>query len=267
MRTSRLKRTAIVILALVNACLLVLLVSRRLQERAARERTVAQLVRLYETNGVSLSPALVPRTAPRPAPAEPPRSLSGEAAFAEAVLGPCVAEEVGGGIYRYVGDGGQCLLRASGAVEAALSREVPDPEGFSESLFAAFGYAALFSDLSEGSGTVVAVRMLPNAMVFNAELALTFSGGRLLSVTGSFVPSAESGDRNSGIDGVTALVRFLDHAVGSGEVCTAVTDVRGGYLLQSTASVSQRLVPVWCVTTDVSQYYVNMTNGEITREA
>ena len=70
----------------------------------------------------------------------------------------------------------------------------------------------------------------------------------------------------AGMDGVTALVRFLDYSRGSGEVCTAVTDVRAGYLLQSTASAAQRLIPAWCVSTDVNRYYVNMTSGEVTRE-
>ena len=60
-------------------------------------------------------------------------------------------------------------------------------------------------------------------------------------------------------------MRFLDHSNLSGEVCTAITDVRGGYLLQSTASAYQRLIPVWRITTDVSEYYVNATNGEVTR--
>ena len=268
MKTSRLKSTAIVILALANAFLLILLVGRRLQERAARERTVTQLVRLYASAGVTLPPALVPRGSELPAPAGPARSLDAEAAFAEALLGPCVAEDVGGGIYRYVGDAGQCLLRASGAVEATLLRDVSDPAAFSEELFAACGYALVSAELNAGSGAVTAVRALPDAEVFNAELTLRFSDGRLVSADGSFVPPVETGSRGSaGVDGVTALVRLLDHNSAAGEVCTAVTDVRSGYLLQSTASAAQRLVPVWRVATDVSRYYVNISSGEITRES
>ena len=268
MKSSRIKSTVIVILALVNACLFILLVSRRAQERVARSHTVTQLTRLYSDSGVELPASLVPTEALRLAAVDPARDLSTEAAFAEDLLGPCAREDVGGGIYRYVGQSGQCLLRASGAVEAALDRAVDDPEAFLASLFAAHGYAALYSDLSDGSGTVVAVRTLPDATVFNAELTLTFGQNRLLSAAGLFVPPAEStGERGGGITGVTALVRFLDYSKSSGEVCTAITGVRGGYLLQNTASVSQRLIPAWCVGTDVSQYYVNSTTGEVTRGA
>ena len=268
MKSSRIKSTIIVILALVNACLLILLVSRRTQERAARSHTVAQLTRLYGESGVELPAALVPAESLRLASVDLARDLSAEAAFAEALLGPCVSEEVGGGIYRYVGQSGQCLVRASGAVEAALDRAVDDPEAFLASLFDAHGYAASYSGLSGGSGTVVAVRALPDATVFNAELTLTFEENRLISAAGFFIPSAgPAGEHSGGITGVTALVRFLDHSKTSGEICTAITGVRGGYLLQNAASVSQRLIPAWCIDTDVSRYYVNSTTGEVTRGA
>ena len=266
MKTSRLKNVIIVILALANAFLLVLLISRRAQERSARDRAVEQLIALYAASGVDLPAAFIPGEDPHLSSVDPVRSLSAEASFAEALLGECASEDVGGGIYRYSGGAGQCLLRSGGTVEAALDRAVDDPETFFEALFSAYGYVALVSDLNGGTGTVVAVRMLPAGMVFNAKLELQFSQNHLVSVTGSFVPSVEPGDRGEGIDGVTALVRFLDYSNSSGEVCTAVTDVRGGYLLQSTASASQRLIPAWCITTDVNQYYVNMLTGEVTRD-
>ena len=267
MKTSRLKNVIIAILALVNAFLLVLLISRRAQERAARDRIETQLIALYAASGVELPAALIPQEGSHLSSVDPARSLSSEAAFAEAILGACASEDVGGGIYRYEGEAGQCLLRSGGAVEAVLDRAVGDPETYFETLFSAHGYAALSSDVDLGSGTVVAVRMLPTGMVFNAELVLEFSQERLLSVTGSFVPPVEPVERGEGVDGVTALVRFLDYSNASGEVCTAVTDVRSGYLLQSTASASQRLIPAWCITTDVNQYYVNILTGEVTREA
>ena len=268
MKTSRLKNVIIAILALVNAFLLVLLVSRRAQERAARDRAETQLIRLYAASGVELPAALIPSGDARLSSVDPTRSLSAESAFAEALLGPCMPEDVGGGIFRYVGESGQCLLRSSGTIEAEPNRAVDDPEAYCEELFASCGYAALSSDVgADGSGTIVAVRMLPNGMVFNAELELVFSEGLLRSVTGSFVPPVEPGERGEGIDGVTALTRFLDYSNGSGEVCTAVTDVRGGYLLQSTASASQRLIPAWSVATDVNRFYVNMLTGEVSRES
>ncbi len=270
MKTSRLKSIIIVILALVNVCLLVMLVGRKTQERAVHERTVAELVQLFADNGVNLPPALVPTEPLRLSAVDTVRNREAEAAFAAEFLGACTVEDIGGGIYRYVGDAGQCLLRASGTVEAETDRAVSDPAAFSEALFAAHGYTVLSLDLTpEGSGTVDAVRVLEEepVTVFNAGLTLTFAENRLTGVVGSFVPSVEAGGRGGNIDGVTALVRFLDYAIGSGEVCTAIGDVNGGYLLQSTASAAQRLIPAWCIATDVSRYYVNSVTGEVSRAA
>ena len=265
MKTSRLKNIVIAILALVNVFLLALLIGRGVQERAARSRAAEQLIALYAADGVTLPAGCIPAEEPRLAPVEPTRSREAELAFAEALLGACTEEDVGGGIYRYSGEHGVCLIRASGAVEAALSLPVEEPEDFFESLLAAFGYVPLRADVQEGSGTVTAVRMLPEGMVFNAQLSLRFAKGRLTAVTGSFIPPVETPEGGGGVDGVTALVRCLDYSRGGGEVFTAVSDVRSGYLLQNTASTAQRLIPAWCIQTDVNQYYVNIVTGEVTR--
>ncbi len=267
MKTSRLKNTVIVILLLVNAFLLVLLLSRERQEHAARERAATQLVELFAASGVELPASLVPLQKTHLASVDPARDMAAEGSFAAALLGECAPEDVGGGIYRYVGATGQCLLRASGAVEAEPMRDVGDPDAFLKQLFHTFGYTAVSSELSGGSGTVVAARTLSGVTVFNAELTLDFSENRLISVVGSFVPPVETGGYGEESDGVTALVRFLDYSNNNGEVCTAVSDVRSGYLLQSTASASRRLIPAWCVTTDVAKYYVNCSSGEVLRES
>ena len=266
MKTSRLKNIVIVVLALANAFLLVLLLSRRAQERAANERAVTQLVALYASNGITLPAAIVPDDV-RLSAVEPARDLDAEADFAAAVLGGCSAEDVGGGIYRYVGSAGQCLLRSSGAVEAALDRSVSDPEAFCDGICIDRGYELTYAALSDGSGTVHAIRRVSDGVVFNATLEFTFSQNRLLAVTGFFLPAVETAGGDDAIDAVTALVRFLDYSNLGGEVCTEITGVQSGYLLQSTASASLRLIPAWRVTTDVNQYYVNMISGEVTRES
>lgn len=266
MNSSRLKSIIIVILVLTNSFLLVLLLGRRTQKYAIRERRLSELTQLYAAGSITLEPARIPDGALRLTAVDPTRSFESEAAFAESIIGSCSTEEVGGGIYRYANGDAQCLIRSSGSVEASLDRAVDDPEAFCEALFSAHGYGILSSTVYNGTGEITAVRTLPTAAVFNAELLLRFSGGRLISVIGQFVPPVEAEEHGKGIDSVTALVRFLDYSNINGEVCTAVTDVRGGYLLQSATSAPQRLLPVWRITTDVAEYYVNASTGEVTRE-
>ena len=62
-----------------------------------------------------------------------------------------------------------------------------------------------------------------------------------------------------------ALVRFLDYRNASGAVCTGITWLSAGYLMQSTTSAPLQLVPVLRVDTDVYSYYVNIVSGEVSR--
>ena len=176
----------------------------------------------------------------------------------------------GGGIYRYYSsDGlnsGSCLIRSGGALEAAVSRAVDDPAEFCADLCVPLGYRT-FDVLSDGARTVVtASRFVGELEVCNASLIFTFSGSTLTTVTGTFLPPidmSESGE--TALDAVTALVRFLDYRNASGAVCTGITWLSAGYLVQSTTSAPLQLVPVLRVDTDVYSYYVNIVSGEVSR--
>ena len=116
------------------------------------------------------------------------------------------------------------------------------------------------------STVVTASRFVGELEVCNASLTFTFSGSTLTTVTGTFLPpidTSESGE--TALDAVTALVRFLDYRNASGAVCTGITWLSAGYLVQSTTSAPLQLVPVLRVDTDVYSYYVNIVSGEVSR--
>lgn len=265
MKTSRLKNIVIVILLLVNAFLLVLLLSRRAEQRAAYDRSVEQLVTLFDASGITLEPAVLPQDDALLSSALD-RDLERETAFAAALLGTVSVSDSGGGVCLYSGEYGLCSIRAGGAVEGSVSRPVEDPDLFCRDLFKSFGYERTVTQLTDGSGSVTGVRTTGSSPVFNAALTLSFSGGRLISVSGVFLSSLSKGRSGDGVDAVTALVRFLDYRTASGLVCTEILSVESGYLLQSSAPAPLRLLPVWRIVTDVNNYYVNYKTGEITRE-
>ena len=251
MNTARLKNIVILILLLANAFLLVLLFSRRAEENAAHERSVAQLTALLSADGIAFDSALLDGLPDTVLSVQPARDLAAEQALAEGIIGSVTSIDSGGGIYRYYSsDGlnsGSCLIRSGGALEAAVSRAVDDPAEFCADLCVPLGYRT-FDVLSDGS------------------LIFTFSGSTLTTVTGTFLPpidTSESGE--TALDAVTALVRFLDYRNASGAVCTGITWLSAGYLVQSTTSAPLQLVPVLRVDTDVYSYYVNIISGEVSR--
>ena len=264
MNTARLKNIVILILLLANAFLLVLLFSRRAEENAAHERSVAQLTTLLNADGIAFDSALLDGLPDTVLSVQPARDLAAEQALAEGIIGSVTSIDSGGGIYRYYSsDGlnsGSCLIRSGGALEAAVSRAVD------ADLCVPLGYRT-FDVLSDGARTVVtASRFVGELEVCNASLIFTFSGSTLTTVTGTFLPpidTSESGE--TALDAVTALVRFLDYRNASGAVCTGITWLSAGYLVQSTTSAPLQLVPVLRVDTDVYSYYVNIVSGEVSR--
>lgn len=264
MKTSRLKTIVIVILLLVNTFLLFLLLSRRAEERDSNERRIEQLCTLFEKNGVDFDRALLPDEESHLS-LSPERNAAREEAFASALLGTATASDPGG-VSRFTGEYGSCSIRSGGMVDALVSRPVDDPEGFCRQLFKTFGYAQLSSQLTNGSGSVTAVRSEKGQLIFNASLTLTFSDSSLTGVSGTFLPTLDESRRADGLDAVDALVHFLDYCSASGVVCTEVRTLDEGYLLQTSSASPLRLQSVWRISTDVSSYYVNCKTGEITRE-
>ena len=270
MNTARLKNIVIIILLLANAFLLVLLLSQRAEENAAHERSFDQLVDLYAANGISLDRRLLENFSAELLDVQPVRDLDAEQSFAAGIIGSVSSIDSGGGIYRYYSaDGmnsGVCLIRSSGALEASLNRAVEDPERFCSDLCIPYGYR-VFEILTNGADTAItAYCLLGDLEVCNGSLTFSFSSGALTSVTGTLLSPIDTANLTGmPLDAVTALVRFLDYRNASGAVCTEVTDIRGGYLLQSTTAAPQRLVPVLRVATDVYDYYVNIETGEVTR--
>lgn len=248
MNTARLKNIVILILLLANAFLLVLLFSRRAEENASHERSVAQLTALLNADGIAFDSALLDGLPDTVLSVQPARDLAAEQALAEGIIGSVTSIDSGG------------------ALEAAVSRAVDDPAEFCADLCVPLGYRT-FDVLSDGARTVItASRFVGELEVCNASLIFTFSGSTLTTVTGTFLPpidTSESGE--TALDAVTALVRFLDYRNASGAVCTGITWLSAGYLVQSTTSAPLQLVPVLRVDTDVYSYYVNIVSGEVSR--
>lgn len=267
MKPSRVKSIVIVILLLLNLLLLIPFLYRHMQERSAYERSIHELTELFTANQITLSPTVLPQTLPDAAP-EFYRDDGQEKAFATALLGPVFSREVGGGIHRFYNEHGSCLIRSNGTVDVSSAAAFDAPEKLCNDLCRQFGYAIVHSELHNGIGAVTLVRTVGGTPIYNATLTLQFRAGDSVSVSGSLLTSYTEQERVGEMDAVSALVRFLDYqnSPGAVVVCTVVTGLDSGYLLQSTLAEPLRLVPVWCVHTDVSNYYVNRSTGAVTRE-
>lgn len=265
MKTTRLKNIVILILAIANAFLMLRLVMRYRDMHEVHENMISEVVALFEANGIALSHEVVPEDVALDV-IHLSRDAQRERALADAIIGGTSAVNAGGGLYRYYNPNGTFLFRSNGAFECVASLEVEDAEAFCLGVCDAFGYANMESALdAQTSGEVTALRVSENCgEVFNCTITFTFEKGRLTAVSGFYVPDGnDAAAIDRPVSAVSALVKFLDYRNNAGVVCTEVSYMESGCLLQSGASSSLRLVPVWHIATPSGSFYVNQMSGEV----
>lgn len=265
MKTTRLKNIVILILVIANAFLMLRLVMRYHDMHEVRENMVSEVVTLFESNGITLSSECVPEDISLDI-IQLVRDTQRERAFAEAAIGPTSAVNAGGGLYRYYNPNGTFLFRSNGAFECVASMKVEDAAAFCTQICTDFGYAKMESSLDvHGTGKVTAIRMSENCgAVFNCTATFTFEEGVLTAVSGVYTPDGSAAAAiERPVSAVSALVKFLDYRNSAGVVCTEVSYMESGCLLQSGASVPLRLVPVWHIATPSGSFYVNQSSGEV----
>ncbi|MBQ3496532.1 MAG: hypothetical protein IJA73_00245 [Oscillospiraceae bacterium] len=267
MKTTRLKNIVILTLVIANAFLMLRLVMRYHDMREVRESMVSEVVTLFASSGIALSRESVPDDIALDI-IHLTRDTQRERALAEAVLGPTSAVNAGGGLYRYYNPNGTFLFRSNGVFECVASMEVDDAAAFCAQLCTAFGYAGMESTLDvHGTGKVTALRVSGSCgTVFNCTITFAFEKGVLTAVDGVYAPDGNAAAAiERPVSAVSALVKFLDYRNSTGVVCTEVSYMESGCLLQSGASAPMRLVPVWHIATPSGSFYVNQSNGEVSR--
>lgn len=267
MERYRLKNIIIIILALVNLFLLGSLMVRRTSEQAARQGVEEQLVELFASDGMLLDESAITHEAP-PALLSMSRDTAREQAAAQVFLGRSVdRHDQGGGIYAYAGENGAAVFRENGGFEMAGTLAAEDAEKACRMFCEEFSYDEPVFLLDEhGTGTAAAACLYDGRTVLGCEVSFSFENGTLRAVSGTLLPETGA-DASAGqklLTGVAALTAFQNMRRETGAVVSAVTEMYPCYRLQSSTTMPMSLVPVWCIVTDTSIYYVNCSTGAVT---
>lgn len=273
MEWPKLKNIIILILLIVNGFLLVLVGARR-EESARYERTaLEQTVQVLEQGGIQVDIEAV-TSAGGLVPMAVDRNLEREARLAQALLGePVQGENRGGGLYLYQGTLGELSLRAGGELSAEFERDkrwqTARPEDHAAALLKQLGIEAVQTGFAEqGDETAVRFRQSWNGTaVFSCEVELVYRDGYLTALRGSLL-TAGTGTAETGtpLTLPTALMRFSEELSATGDVCSAVRSMEAGYwAFTQSLSGGARLAPVWLVSTDTSDYYLDCVTGTLTR--
>lgn len=276
MEWRKLKNIIILILLLLNGFLLVLVGSRYVDslqyERAALERTLKVLA----DHGIETDPdRLFPAGALSPLTVE--RDLERELNMAQALLGSLdvEADNRGGELYLYQSGSGELSVRAGGELTAEIAdnpNSLADggPGRHAAGLLKKMGINAQQIDVAEGDGgTRVRFRQSWNGVpVFSGEVEFVYDReARLSSVEGTLFTAGDGTEEAGECMALpTALMRFYEEISATGDVCSAILSMEPGYRAAAQSlSGGTRLSPVWLVTTDIAQYYLDCATGALTR--
>lgn len=267
METSRLKSIIIFILVLVNAFLLISLAGRSTSEYAADAQIQEELQKLFSEGGIDLT-ASIPSTNP-PAALSFSRSSSAEQVMVADLLGSQITDfSETGGINSYETEAGQALFRSNGTFSVTGKLSNGDPEAFCRSFCKTYGYRNLtvpFGDASSGSAQ--AELYFNDLPVRGCQVTFLVEDGQVIGISGIYLPDVTpSVETPVSMSAATALSKFLQSCRESGTVVSSVSEVSLCYELESTVSTSLTLQPLWRVSTDTVDYYVNCSTGGISHD-
>lgn len=265
METSRLKNIIILLLVLVNLFLLGFLGVRLSSEYAAQRRTVSELTGLFAADGVTLKEGAVAFGDP-PQALTLTRDIELDRKMAVFFLGSTVSvSDEGGGIYAFTSSAGRVDSRASGSFQVTGDLGT-DLAAICRKFCQSYGYQDLRMNFDRtGTGTATATQYVNDYPVVDCTVTFQATDGELRSVSGTHLPSGgTSAAGSSSLSAVTALTMFLEARRAQGAVVSEVSSVTACYMLQSSAAAPMTLVPVWRLTTDTVDYYVNCSTGAVT---
>lgn len=272
MEWRKVKTILILMLLLVNGFLLVLVGARRGEMRRYEQTALDQAIQVLEANGIRVAPEGLTSGDGLPV-RRLERNIQAEEALARALLDEKVSgSNLGGGLYVYSGNRGQVSFRAGGELVSAMPKNNywygAEPRAFAEQLliFMDVDGEVTDMDLADGSGTVTVCQWWEGVPLFSCELVFTFEDHYLVSLSGSLLLTEEAEEEEiQCLTLPTALLRFLDEIRASGDVCSQVESMKPGYRMTQSYSGTVTLTPVWHISTNTADYYMDAGTGALTR--
>lgn len=269
MEWRKIKNIIILILLLVNGFLLFLVLGQQFKVRQYRSSAVTRAVQVLEQNGVSLSAELLRGADISLQPLSAVRSTQAEADMAQSLLGPAVQfSDQGGGVSLYTSELGSGQFLSSGEFSFTLTDHLlngQSPADHAAKLLASLGLSAELVETQtlDTGASVTFLQLLDGSPLYSSPIVFQYSETHLSSVSGTLLTGSAPAESADLLDIPTALIRFLDGILARGDVCSAISGMRPGYRASQTFGSGIRLTPVWLVSTNVSDYYLNAITGEL----
>ena len=272
MEWPRLKNIILILLVFVNVFLLVLVLARQLEAEAYDRTAVTQAVQALADSGIAADPETLSK-ANGLTPIVFVRDTTREQVIAGALLGGTVnGGSLGGGITQYSNSDGEVIFRYGGEFSATFQQtqrwHTEEYFEFAVQLFQDMGLEAeCLTSVPTVAGTdYVFCQCWNGSPLFSCIINISYEYGYLKSMRGTLMASnTVYQDSGTVLTVPTALMRFLDGIQDSGDVCSSIRSLKAGYTVVQSFSSDVRMSPVWLVSTNTGEYYLDAITGALTR--
>jgi len=267
MSTSKIKTIVLAVLLLVNIFFLALIIMERIDTGKSDSRMREDLVKVMAANGINLNKAAIPKDVSL-TQYRVGRDQKQELEIAQAILGECSYEDRGGNIYSYASSAGEAQFRGNGEFEIIISEQadIGYLPGDVDKLIKNMGLEAtrLGTERDEKTTKIRFQCTIDEKNIFGCTVEFVFERGKLCSVAGK-KPTSDPQYRTDSefISVATALMGFADSMSSGGYVCSSINNIESGYMFFVAVSGERTLTPVWSLTTDSGDYYVDGISGEV----
>lgn len=268
MERSKIKTFVIAALLAVNVFFLALVISKEMDSAAIREQMKADAVQIMSQNGITINPDIIPGNINLYSYIVA-RDIDSEKTLAQTILGNCSPEDQGGNIYYYSGSGGHARFRGGGEfeifpVEGAYTSSNNVESAYSLSKVMGIGVdkgSAVISADEDGQ-TVSFVCTWTGFGVFNCRISFLFENGNLTQIYGRrLMGSPQASGDDELITAEAALIDFLNIIKQQGYICNEILSISEGYILSLSVSGEGNLIPIWRISTDTGECYINAVTG------
>lgn len=271
MSSSKSKNIIIIILALLNAILLMVVIFDKIETWRWSNAEVEALDEVLLQSGIDIDENISFNVS-APSPSVIIRDTASEIELVSKLLGDVDVSDLGGSIYFYESAVGQAILRGTGEMDLVFTGELPDIGGTDIKALVRFmqrrgveldaDSALIKQDNYEAEIGIPCV--FDSYSVYNAKLNFSLSEEKLLMINGTMVFDGQRIESDDTVmDCVSALMRFVEIVHDEGFICSRITGVEAGYFMSVSSLGECSLSPVWNISTDTGSLYINAVSGKI----
>jgi len=270
---SKIKNIILLMLVTVNIFLLVLMVVRQVKSTRYTEDARQSAIEVLKQNGISVDEDQIPWEKSL-LPLTMSRDTEEEKNAAAAFLGECTQSSQGG-VYHYNGEKGTMQFSRSGEFSATFFADAYPLNGTKleehalQSLSLIGFQGEIIGEVSQEGRILVSARQLYEGVpVYSCIATLIYENDCLVGISeGSrrLTGTPKTAEGTQSLSMVTVLIRFLEGTNELGDVCTSLESLTAGYTFTPGLADPVTLTPIWHISTDIGEYYLNGITGKLER--